>query len=547
MTKWRYPQTAVAEYNAVLLSGILLGVGYTCSSLWFCVFIAFLPLLWSIQNLRSLKQFVWRIFLSFFCYHGIANWWIGSWQPKADPFLILSSLLLWIVHPFFFLLPWLGFWFVWRKRSFETAVASFPFFFTSFEWLHSLGEFGYPWLSIGYSMLPWSTGVQMADLGGVWLLSFWILCINTLIWKACRSLYEQSLRSFLSMGLLLFACLLFPSLYGSLRLDQLNQRKPSSQLTVAIVQANVDPWKKWEELSPDEQLRLHLQLSDSARTLADTVHLIVWGETAIPFWITWDRYRREYGQLRNWVDTANTAILTGFPDLVFFSQKVDAEVKPFRGDSVFYQTYNAALLLQRCDTPQIYHKIRLTPFAERIPYQEYFAFLEKWISWGVGISSWGKGEAVKNFTLCSPVQVKFGPIICLESIFPAFVRQFALQGAKFITIISNDGWFLHTPGPRQHYAIAQMRAIEIRRPIVRCANTGISGIILPTGKSAIMSKQGAREIVIGTVPLQPHDSVYLRFGDWLPIASTVIAVLLLGECSVRKRNFHKEGGARTRC
>ncbi len=111
---------------------------------------------------------------------------------------------------------------------------------------------------------------------------------------------------------------------------------------------------------------------------------------------------------------------------------------------------------------------------------------------------------------------KVGTIICLESIYPDFVREFTKQGANLLCIMTNDGWFDGTPGPYQHFAIAQMRAVENRRTIARCANTGVSGFILPDGSIQSVLPVRQRGAVQYDVPLFDGQTLYVQYGDWFP-------------------------------
>lgn len=115
---------------------------------------------------------------------------------------------------------------------------------------------------------------------------------------------------------------------------------------------------------------------------------------------------------------------------------------------------------------------------------EYFPVAKKWLEWGVGISDWQKGEEQRTLNFTSHGNaVRLGCIICIESVYPDFVRQYAAQNANVFVVITNNAWYNYTFGPEQHYQIAAMRAIENRRSIIRCGNSGISGFIAPTGAS----------------------------------------------------------------
>jgi apolipoprotein N-acyltransferase len=186
--------------------------------------------------------------------------------------------------------------------------------------------------------------------------------------------------------------------------------------------------------------------------------------------------------------------------------------------------------------------MRLTPFGERIPFLEIITFARKWLEWGVGISSWAIGTEQKVLNLKKQDKAyKLGSVICIESIFPSFVANFVSLGADFLVIITNDAWYDYTVGPEQHYDIARMRAIESRRYIARCANTGVSGFITAAGKTLVRAEQYKATGFIGYVPALKEKSLYVITGDVLPVisVSVTIALLLLSFHGLRKKCTEK--------
>ena len=151
---------------------------------------------------------------------------------------------------------------------------------------------------------------------------------------------------------------------------------------------------------------------------------------------------------------------------------------------MFAESYNSTVLIQSGRTlGPIHKKTILVPFAERIPYAETFRFLIEPLKWNVGISSWGKGEdtIVYSLPLHDGRKIKFSGMICYESAYPNYVREFVKRGAEFLVILTNDSWWGNTSGAYQHASFASLRAVETRRWIVQCANGGISMIVDPAG------------------------------------------------------------------
>jgi apolipoprotein N-acyltransferase len=150
----------------------------------------------------------------------------------------------------------------------------------------------------------------------------------------------------------------------------------------------------------------------------------------------------------------------------------------------------------------------------------------QWFEWGVGMSGWGKGQRRDPlpFRSTAGAQHSIGTIICIESIYPEVARDMVLNGADVLAVITNDAWFNGTPGPWQHEVIARMRAIETRRSIVRCANSGISAMIRPSGDDDVLTPM-QRGALIGTLPTSTAITPFVRIGNVLPIACLILIIL----------------------
>ena len=176
----------------------------------------------------------------------------------------------------------------------------------------------------------------------------------------------------------------------------------------------------------------------------------------------------------------------------------------------------------------IHRKTNLTPFGERLPFADQFTFAMQWIQWGVGISSWGVGQVREPLPL--PLRggdtAKVGVIICIESIYPETARDLVRNGADVLCVITNDAWYNGTPGPRQHYDIARMRAIEQRRDIARVGNSGISGTIAADGSSTYELAPMTTTVGHGTVGRQRVTTIYAALGDILPPLGALLTIVL---------------------
>ncbi len=603
--------TSQSRSNALLLtlSGLFLGIGFAPLPLGFLAFFGFLPLLIVLERsvhqeqgfLRILRQLYW----TFFVFHGVSNWWVSSWQREADPYLMIAGITLWIGHPFFFAVPMLAYVRLRKRLGSGFALALLPLCWTAFEWAHSLGEFSYPWQALGYTQVYNVPMLQSADIAGVWGLTFVIVSVNACLahiyfafaegngkgnseGNAEGNVERNAGESFAvrctkalylrRTSVVLFVWIFLVTIsYGVWRMrdfDHTELLARGQNVRMGIVQPSINPWGKWRG-SPNEQVMLHVHLQDSLRFALQQqnppitrLDAVLWSETAIPYRILLPQNYPYLAMLHAWTDSTKTAILTGLPsDILYNSRKeapITASVVPRLFDTLYMESFNSATVITPTTriTPdsvpnafpagiQIHRKMRLTPFAERVPYAEAFSFAVKALTWGVGISGWGLGKEQKTLDfMTSPdnnspdnnspdnnspsnttatYAVRIGTIICLESIYPNFVREYPLKGANLLAIITNDGWFNGTPGPEQHYMIGAMRAVENRRYLARCGNTGVSGFLTPTGSSLQRTEINQQRAIYAKLPLLSEQTLYSRLGDWLPqlAAAIVIAMLLL--------------------
>ncbi|MBK9182094.1 MAG: apolipoprotein N-acyltransferase [Ignavibacteria bacterium] len=198
--------------------------------------------------------------------------------------------------------------------------------------------------------------------------------------------------------------------------------------------------------------------------------------------------------------------------------------------SVRFDAFNAAMMINagKSDVP-VHRKSMLTPFAERLPFADQLTFAMSWIEWGVGISAWGKGQTRLPLPVVkgSDTLARIGTIICIESIYPEVARDLVNNGSDILCVITNDAWYNGTWGPEQHYDIARMRAIEQRRNVIRCANSGVSGIIRSDGSedphpAIAPMTQGA---VMVAAQRSGDRTLYAVLGDPMPILGLILTLL----------------------
>lgn len=415
-----------------------------------------------------------------------------------------------------------------RRQFGGKAWLILPFLWVAIEYLQSRSELAFPWNYLGYTQSYYTPLIQYAEYTGIWGVSLWVMLLNVLFWQLYRNGKERCRRRLLigALGVLLF----LPLLQGGLVL----QRQPQAgrPVTVALLQGNVDPFEKWAADSDEKNLALYEAMSREAA--AAKPDLIVWPETALPFYLRGETlYLQRFEHL---ADSLGVPLLTGSLDYQFANEKE-------------YTYYNAAFVAEPGSSfLQVYRKIRLVPGSERIPYRDYFPFnhLKDWLSdLALGVGDYGRGEEYTVFTTRHAGRpLRFSTPICYDSAFPDLVRRFVAGGAEFLCIITNDAWFGRTSAPAQHSQFAVFRAIENRTPIARCANTGISCYVDAYGRVSQRTTLYSKAILNGTLSVNRRATLYTRRGDWFAHACVILALAGMGGAVINYRWRRRAHSAR---
>jgi apolipoprotein N-acyltransferase len=531
-------QKLMGRRNLVLAfsAGVLLGLSFPLPWAWvsalpldYLACIAFVPFLLVLDRLNSYWQSTRYAYLTFFVFNAVTLYWVGGFTHGQDMYLMLSGAALVVAHPLFFLIPTFAYCFVKKHLGTATALVFLPFIWVGFEWLHSLGQIGFPWLTLGNSQTYAIDRIQFISFTGVYGISFWILVLNAIVYfaylKFARLEWKLISRQSLFAGVALLALLIIPEIHGRFVLSSNDSHGRSGVVRVGMIQPNTDPWKKWE-INPENELRNYLQMTTDLA--AEGPQLVIWPETAIPFRILLGKYSASYHRVKQRIDSLGFALLTGYPE-TFFYQAASAPPgsRPIEGTKMYYDDFNAIMLLQpKVDSIQKYSKMKLVPFAERVPYAERLSFLVDAVKWNVGISGWGIGKDTTVFFLKKDgTNIRFSGMVCYESIYPDLVSAFVRKGAQFLVIITNDSWWGNTSGVYQHLEYATLRAIENHRAIARCANGGISCFIDRYGRISEARDLYTQAILVGDVQLSDVQTFYSRHGDVFARACAGIGIL----------------------
>lgn len=506
-------------YQSALLSGLFLGISFPTYPVFhfeIVAWIALVPLLVSLARVEKAAGLLRSVYLCMFLFCAISLWWVSI---ATLPGGILTV----FVQAFFLTVPMFIFYLLKKAAGFRFALFSLPFVWVSWEWAYMQQDFSLGWLTLGNSQATLNYMVQYADSTGVWGISFWVLWFNVLAVLALTGTRKEALRALAVMGVMI----VLPLVYAS-SVFRGNAVAPGAEarLRVTLVQPNIDPSQKWERYNSSGIMERYYRMTDHA-VRENRPELVIWPETAIPFHILDNTYAGDFQQLRGSLRKWNTALLSGFSDIVYFPS--GSHSRPYGDENAVSESYNASmLLLPGMPEPQVYHKMRLVPFGERVPYVELFPWLEKLNFSLAGLKSWGKGSETTIMRLDSRRygKVLTCDIICYESIFPGLVSEFVRKGASFLTLVTNDGWYSTSYGPYQHLAIGRLRCIENRRALARCANTGVTAFIDKYGRTISEIPWWREGSLTAEIPLETSLTLYTMYPDLLPKAALAVSVLL---------------------
>lgn len=368
---------------------------------------------------------------------------------------------------------------------------------------------GFPWNLTGYAwsgVLPVLQITSVIGIYGLTLLTSIIACLPASLdenLKSTRVVFVASLLVFVALAI-----------GGEIRL-QTTSVGPVPDVRLRLVQPNIPQSLKWRNSEREKGFQELLDLS-SAESAAPPTH-IFWPETASTYYLSEDAYRRQQIAARI---PAAAAVITGV-----IRRELDEN-----GDTHFYNSLVAVDGLGRLVAG--YDKAHLVPFGEFMPWRKYLPKSLKALA--ASDADFTAGPGARSLRVLGlPL---FSPLICYEAIFPGSVID-RDDRPDFMVNLTNDGWYGNTTGPHQHFAIARVRAIEEGLPLIRIANTGISGVVDPLGRVEKRLGLGNQGFIDSTLP-KPLPPTFYGKHQVVPLLSeflifSLVAALLI----LRKRKI----------
>ncbi|MEZ5324961.1 MAG: apolipoprotein N-acyltransferase [Verrucomicrobiales bacterium] len=428
----------------------------------------------------------------------------------------------------------------WSKRMFATSLESLRVAvfsaatWTALEWVRGWMFTGFGWNGLGVALHDNLVLIQIADIVGVTGVSFFVmLAITTIATTAVRLFFEvrhARIRPHTDFFIVVavFMGLFF---YGTDKIrvhstPSANSASDHQSLKCLVIQPNIAQEVKWEELYAPDILNKFYDATEAGSD-QDT-DLVVWPETALPYVLN-SRTTEDF--LNDVLKMGNFALAFGINDV--------------QADDEFYNAL--ALVKGNYSSVRVYRKIHLVPFGEYIPLRREFPPFE-WIAGGEVAGDFNRGTdsiplPLPGSEAAAPVEII--PLICFEDTVGELARKFVTPNAQLMVIVTNNGWFNDSANSVQHVANAKFRCIELRRPMLRSANTGITCHIEATGRIAAKIHPGPSvaftlpsDFLIAQVDIAPQSkpTFYASNGDlFSKVMAGIVSFWLIVSFARQKR------------
>ena len=521
------------------ISAVLLSIPWLVPHTGALALVGFVPLLiadrLAIQG--KVRKF-WLYYLyTFILWNALTTFWVCNATAGGGIFAIVANALqmslVWAIFRF-------------SKKHFNSAL---PYLLLIVMWIawerqYFAAEISWPWLTLGNAFALSTKTIQWYEFTGSLGGSLWILLSNIAIYGIITALSTGSWKDWtpaarVSSVLGITLLIAGPVVLSKTIYDNYEEKSESS-LEVIVAQPNFDPYQKFESLSQAQQTERLLSLFERELVADSSKHtpvLLLAPETFtsdvivnnLESSLTLQSARKllkEYPRAQ---------MIVGASTYEFFNTRSAPSVLARKSGDSWYLSHNSAILLDADSKAEILHKNKLVVATEMTPYPKIFVPLDNWLSGLFGLSGMmGRcvgqdGVSVLNFS----DEQQLACAICYESVYGEYCTEYVNAGAKALTVITNDAWWGNTPGYRQHLSYSCLRAIELRRDIARCGNTGISAFINQKGDIVQSSPWWEEASLKGEIKLNSEKTFFAENGDIVGRICTFLFILMAAMLLVR--------------
>ena len=522
-------------WGLVALFAVMMSIPYLVPHTGFLALFAIVPLLCMdrIADMTGRRR-VWIYHYSaFVLWNAVTTFWVCNATIGGGIFAVLAnSLQMSLVFELF-------------RLSKKRFTGSLPYIFLMTAWIawerfYFDAEISWPWLVLGNSFARSIWAIQWYEFTGALGGSLWIWMCNLSIFGILVSLSDGSIshwngkaKAAAATGLLvLFVAP--PVVSGFIGKEYHDAMEEGEQLDVMIIQPNIDPYNKFQAMTQAQQNGILLSMAEKnlkeRKNDSTAAPLLIVAPETFTGGVICGEYQRSQtwnGFIRFLKDYPGVNMLFGASTYDYIhSPEAPSYTARKVGDGMWVESHNSALMTDGSARTEIYHKSKLVVAVEHTPYPRIFCPIDNMLG-GVMGRCVGQDEISLLHVKDKDSSIPIGCAVCYESVYGEYYTDYIRKGAKAMTIITNDAWWGNTPGYRQHLSYASLRAIETRRAIARCANTGISAIISPSGKIHQPTPWWEPAVIEGNIPLRNDITFFVSHGDITGRVCTFIFLLML--------------------
>lgn len=524
----------------VLSSSLMFWLGWPTKPLTPLLFLAFAPLL-ALEDFYSRsdkpkrgRRFFGYLYLSFVISNLLTTWWVYYATAVGMVAMILANSLLMCI-------PWLLFRYTKRAAGPGWGYFGLILYWITFEYIHLNWDLSWPWLTLGNGFAMQPMWIQWYEYTGVFGGTIWILLSNLAFYFVFFS-GDAIFKGIIRWRSLVYTLIWILLPIGISLIIYSGYQEKGEPVEVVVLQPNIDPYTEkfvgTANFIPfPEQVKRFTTLSSSMIT--EDTDFLVWPETAIDKQISEDALNidpiiRQIKAFR--LKHLQTAMVTGVTTQIVYKGKNEAPptARRSRKGDIYFDVFNTALFVGNESEVVAYHKSKLVPGVEIMPYPQVLGVVSE-VIFDLGGTSGGFGRQKERTVFYNRDSIGVAPSVCYESIYGDFMSEFVLNGANLIFIITNDAWWGDSDGYKQHLHYATLRAIENRRSIARSANTGISAFIDQRGIIHQPTAFYTQAVIQDTIMANDELTFYSRYGDYLARTAAWLSVFVILAAFVKKR------------
>ncbi len=458
----------------------------------------------------------------------MTTWWVGNTIiGTGDISSVFAGVFANTANPFLMCIPLIGYQQTKKHLGEKFGWIALAGYWMTFEFIHLRWDLTWPWLNLGNGFSQYPQVVQWYEYTGTFGGTLWIWIMNISGYVILRDFLLKRNVSIRRKNITGYCLLLFLPLSISVLL-YFSYREKGKPQHVVVVQPNIDPYnEKFDFTTLNKQLLTLIELS--RKKISPQTDYLVWPETAIPQGIfitdikddpsihTAQQFLNAYPRIK---------LITGISAYAKYTSATTSTARYSSEGNFYWDAFNSAIQLDTSKKYPIYHKSKLVPGVEKMPYPQIFKFLEP-LAISMGGASGSLGEQKDRGVFFSTDSVGVGPEICYESIYGEYSTEYIRRGANLLFIITNDGWWGNSAGHKQHLEYARLLAVETRRDIAQSANTGTSAFINQRGDVSQQTAWWKPAVIESTLFASDEQTFYVKNGDYIGRAAIVITTIFI--------------------